>query len=371
MTESFSIRVDRMAPRESAEPQPHMLAHYAADVLADMYIVRYLQLQHELNAPAERIMDDVVEQFVQGDFETATRRYQEFITANPDKIGVLEQLIRSGTEHGIQIVLTRIRENDANLYLELARDRAVYDALARVLPPAALEADGLSSMSDDQVAAAVSVVSMDFFRDNLLFLELSKNLAALEDRRSRMEAQFTEDSRDVQYIRDEVVRNRRRLLEAVVGFVHGLQSSIEALEQQRSMYEELVKKTASEQNEIHAKLAVYARLKNDFEVAQKHLEKLQEDRIDARSANLISRDTVTISKLDDASVPDVTRPIIPMTGIYTAVAVAVSLLLGIAFAFLADHFDHTLRSSAEAERYLGVSVLGSVKKRGRRLIVST
>ncbi len=371
MTETFSLRVDRMAPRDSTDPKPHMLAHYAADILADMYIVRYLQLQQDLNAPAERVMEDVVDSFVANDVETASRRYQDFIVANADKIGVLEQLLKSGTEHGVQVILTKIRENDANLHLELSRDRAVFDTLSRVLPEGAQESDGVSQLTDEEVAGAISVVAMDFFRENLLFLELSKSLAALENRKSRMEAQYTDDSREVQYIREEVARNRRRLLEAVVGYVVGLRASIEAREYQRTMYEELVRKTSAEQNEIHSKLAEYARLKNDFEVAQKHLEKLQEDRINAKSAKLISREAVTVSKLDAASVPDLERPIIPLTNIYTAVAIAVSLLLGIAFAFLADHFDHTLRSSIEAERYLGVPVLGSVRRRGRRLIVST
>lgn len=371
MTESFSIRVDRMAPPGSTDPQAHLLAHYAADVLADMYIVRYLQLQQDLNAPAERVMDDVVESFLKQDVDTASRRYQDFIVANADKIGVLEQLLKSGTEHGVQVVLTKIRENDATLHLELARDRAIFETLSRILPAGVLEIGGLAELTDEEIATAISVVAMDFFRENLLFLELSKSLTALENRRARIEAQFTPDSRDVQYIREEVARNRRRLMEAVVGYVAGLRASIEAREQQRAINDELVKKTAAEQNEIHSKLAEYARLKNEFEVAQKHLEKLQQERIEAKSAKLISREAVTVSKLDEASVPDVNRPIIPMTGIYTTVAVLVSLLLGIAFAFLADHFDHSLRSSVEAERYLGVPVLGSVRRRGRRLIVFT
>lgn len=67
--------------------------------------------------------------------------------------------------------------------------------------------------------------------------------------------------------------------------------------------------------------------------------------------------------------PDPDKPISPQTMIYTIVAGLVSLLLGIALAFLADHFDHTVRSTVEAERYLGVPVLGTVKKRGRRLVV--
>ena len=369
MTETFTLRVDRKGDRNINDS--HMWAHYAADVLADMYMIRYLQLQQELNAPAENVMEDVVTKFADGELKQATDAYTRFVTANSDKIGVLEQLLKSGTEHGVQVVLTKMRENEASLQLELTRDRSVYEALSKALPAKALEPGGIAEMSDAEVAEAISVVSMGFFRENLLFLEMSKNLAGLEIKKSKIEAQYTEDSRDVQYIREEVARNKRRLLEQLVCDATGLNARIDARSAQRAMYCELVRQTADEQKEIHAKLADYARLKNDFEVAQKHLEKLQQDRIDAKSTKLITKEAVTISKLDEATKPDPERPIIPMTWIYTAVAFAVSLLLGIAFSFLADHFDHTLRSTGEAERYLGVPVLGSVKRRGRSLIVGT
>ncbi len=368
MTETFSLRVDRKGDRLPGS-KSYMQAHYAADILADMYIVRYLQLQQMLNAPAERVMDDVVASFTTGELKQATDAYTKFVSSNSDKIGVLEQLLKSGTEHGVQIILTKMRENEATLQLELTRDRSVSEALSKALPAKCLEPGGVAQMSDEEVAAAVAVVSMEFFRENLLFLEMSKNLANLEIKKSRIEAQYTDDSRDVQYIREEVSRNKRRLLEQVVGYMNGLKASIEARSDQKAMYAELVRSTADEQKEIHAKLADYARLKNDFEVAQKHLEKLQQDRIDAKSAKLITKEAVTISKLDEATTPNPDRPYQPMTWIFTAVAFAVSMLLGIAFAFLADHFDHTLRSTGDAERYLGVPVLGSVKRRGRSLIV--
>jgi len=83
----------------------------------------------------------------------------------------------------------------------------------------------------------------------------------------------------------------------------------------------------------------------------------------------LASEPVNISRLDDASVPDEKRPVSPQTILYTIAPVWRGLLLGVALAFLGDHFDHTLRSTLDAERYLGVPVLGSVKKRGRRLIV--
>ncbi|RIK62852.1 MAG: hypothetical protein DCC65_16755 [Planctomycetota bacterium] len=361
MTETFKLSVD-----QAGDP---MKAHYAADILADMYMVRYQEIQQELSDPAVRVINDVIRDFRDTEFAQAIDDYQNFVKTNSDMIGVLEQLLKSGTEHGTQIILTKVRENDASLFMDLTRDKAVYDVLRKTLPEKVFESGGLDRLSEPEIHSALSIIPTEFFRENLLFLELSKNMARLEEKKSELEAQYTDGNMDVRYIREEVARNKRRLLDAVVSYARGLEASIEARDQQKRMYEELVTKTREEQNEIHAKLADYARLKNEFEVAQKQLETLQVDRMNAMSNKLYARETVTINKLDPASIPAADKPVVPLTGIYTIVAVAVSMLLGIAFAFLADHFDHTLRSSIEAERYLGVPVLGSIKRRGRRLIV--
>lgn len=367
MTESFGIRVDR--PGDRLQSDSHLLAMYAADILADMYIIRYQELQEKMNAPSVRVMGEVVDNFANTDVREASEAYSNFIQKNADKIGVLEQLMKSGTEHGIQVVLTKIKENAANLHMDLARDKSVYEVLSKTLPPKAMQPGGVDSMTDDEVDSALSSVAIDFFKENVLFVELAKNIAILEARSAKLRAQYMADSPDVRYISEQLTESRKKILEAIVTYAKGLESGIAAREQQKRMNDQLIDETAAEQSATHALLAKYARLKNDFEVAQKHLELLQQQRIDALSSQIISQEIVTISKLDAASVPDRAKPIVPRTGIYTAVAFAVSLLLGVALAFLADHFDHTLRSSAEAERFLGVPVLGSVKRRGRRLIV--
>jgi capsular polysaccharide biosynthesis protein len=47
------------------------------------------------------------------------------------------------------------------------------------------------------------------------------------------------------------------------------------------------------------------------------------------------------------------------------IAVVSGLVLGLVYAFFADHLDHSLKSIDGAERYLGTPVLASVPKLGR------
>ncbi len=368
MTETFSLIVDR--PSNEDDPDSYKNAMFAADTLADMYIVRYMELQQELNDPALQVTEDVLTDYSR-DVDDTLGKYERFVRSHSSEIGVLEQLLKSGTEHGTQVVLTEIRKNDAQLALDLARDVAIRDAIKQTLPASVLEPGGLEALAPAAVEAAVESVPVAFLEGNVGYGELLKSLATLEGKYAKAAAQFTEASRDVQYLEEQLIRSKRYLLRAVVAHYRGLEAGIQARQQQKSENAKLVKETSAERDSIHCNLAEYARLKNDFQVALKHLEQLQQERINALSNRLRARESVTIAKIDSASTPDQDRPVSPKTTLYTAVAFMVSLLIGVALAFLSEHFDHSLRSIGEAERYLGLPVLGSVKKRGRRLVVST
>jgi capsular polysaccharide biosynthesis protein len=366
LTESFTVSV--RWPGASERADSYKDAMFAADLLADMYIVRYQELQQALSNPALRVMQDVIEAYEKESAEVIAA-YQDFVKEHSGEIGVLEQLLKSGTEHGTQVVLTKVRADDASLDLELARDTAVYNVMKSVLPAKAFEPGGIEEMGVAEVDEAAASISPEFLQNNVGFSQFVRDAAKLEAKRAELETQFTENSRNVQYIREEVTLAKRQLLRAIVAHVQGLDGRIKARQQQKEMHGELVKRITTEQNQTQAMLATYAELKNNFEVAQKHSETLQKQKLEAMSNWLRARDSVTITKLDQASMPAVDRPVMPRPLPYTLVALAVSVLIGVAGAFLVDHFDHTLRSTGEAERYLDLPVLGSVKQRGRRLIV--
>jgi|CXWL01.1.fsa_nt_gi capsular polysaccharide biosynthesis protein len=368
MTESFTITVDRPASRDVADS--HLAATFAAETIADMYLVRYQELQLSLNAPAENVMQNVMAEFEKR-VDDKRDAYQAFIVANKDDIGGLEQLLKSGTEQGLQIYLTEIRKSDATLFLNIAKEKAMLDVLAKAVPAAAMEPGGVDKLSEEQVSATVQSIPIDFFAEDAAYVELAKSAALLAGRLARAESQYLEESRDIQYLREQVKRTQRQLLNLVVAHVRGLSGRLTARESQKKMNDALVDSTNEKQSQIHLKLAEYARLKTDFETTQKHLALLQQEEIDAMSMRVRSEESITIRKLNEASVPNVDSPVVPLTNIYTIVAVLVSLLLGLALAFLADHFDHTLRTTIEAERYTGLPVLGSVKRQGRSLVLPT
>lgn len=73
-----------------------------------------------------------------------------------------------------------------------------------------------------------------------------------------------------------------------------------------------------------------------------------------------------IVTMDAAVEPDL--PIRPIVWLNLLVGVIVGVLLALTYLFLADYYDHSVRSTEEVERYLGVPVLASVGRQIRRPI---
>ena len=361
MTETFMLKVDRPGAAGKA-------ARYAADIVADMYVQRFSELQQDLAGPAVEVFKSVIADFKRS-VDQARGGYSEFVQANAGEIGVLEQLLKSGSEHGVQRWLSKIRDNDAELRLKWARDKSVHEVLMDVIPSPAFDPGGIEQLDLTAMETILAGVPAEFIEANTAIVEGTKHLAKLRGRKAKLDSQFHDTSREVQYVADEIIESTRDLLRGVVAQASSLGATVAALDKQIQANRELIVSTTQQQDEIHRKLAQYAHLKKEFETAQEHLAKLEREAQEARANQYRAQHAVSISKLSAASTPDPDRPVTPKPLLYTLAAFLASSLIAVALAFFLDHFDHTLRSSVEAERYLGIPVLGSVKKHGRGLLV--
>lgn len=366
MIETMALYVERPAERESE--QSYLNAMYAADVLADMYVARFQMLQREPDDPAALSTNqDFMELAAQ--LQQKMNEYQQFIADNPEDINTLEQLLNGEAVQDDQTALVKARENEAALQIELAQDRTIYNVLKNALPPKSMESDGIAAMSDAEIKDALAETPTDLLKENIAVVEMSRHLAKLEVERTNLETHFTEASHEWRHISDEINRSRRQLLAGIVAQVRNLETNVGAREQQLAINRDLIERRMMEQNETNKKLVAYAGLKNEFEMARQELRRLRQVKLDAVSDRPKTLATVAISKLGHASMPDPNQPYSPKTGLYTIAAFLISLFLGVATSFYFDGFDHTLRSSADAERYLDLPVLGSVKRRGDTLVM--
>jgi len=368
MTESFQIQVDQKAPGD--RDKTCLNAMYAADVLSDMYMVRFRELQSRLAGAADEFMKRVVEEHVKV-INNAQARLSQFIDNeldSPGDVAILEQLLKSGTEHGYQIIATRARENTLMLKDNLARSKSMRELLRGMLPAKAMEEGGAALLSDDEVAEAVAVIPPEVTENNIIVNRLSGRLLQVQAKLTNLQSSFTKEYGSVQETQEELTRTKRQLLQELVANAKALDISIKSYEDRLVENASEVKSIEARLDKINRRLTEYQRLKNDVEVAQKQHQDIQKEQVDAFVAAEQARVAVTIEKMDKASQPNPDRPAQPLTWIYTGIAAGVGLILAVALAFLGDHFDHTFRTIEDAERYTGLPVVGSVSKQGRTIL---
>lgn len=368
MTESFQIQVDRPAPDN--REKSCMNAMYAADVLSDMYMVRFRELQSRLAGAADEFMKRVVDEHVKV-INNAQSRLSEFIDKeldSPGDVAILEQLLKSGTEHGYQIIATRARENTLTLKDNLAKAKSMRELLRGMLPAKALEGDGVAQLTDAEVAQAVAIIPPEVTENNIIVNRLSNRMLQVQAKLTNLQSTFTKEYGSVQETEDELSSTKRQLLSELVANAKALDISIKSYEDRLADNANEVKSIEARLDKINRRLTEYQRLKNDVEVAQKQHQEIQKEQVDAFVAAEQARVAITIEKMDKASQPNPDRPAQPLTLIYTGIAGGVGLILAIALAFLGDHFDHTFRTIEDAERYTGLPVVGSVSKQGRTIL---
>ena len=106
-------------------------------------------------------------------------------------------------------------------------------------------------------------------------------------------------------------------------------------------------------------------------MSEQNTSKGQDKVIAATTAKELANTPILVSVLSEPSMPDPERPRKPIFWLNMVLAIVGGVILSLIYAFSADHFDHSLKSIDDAERYLGVPVLASVPKLGRKVIRTT
>ncbi|MCG8405613.1 MAG: hypothetical protein MI923_10490 [Phycisphaerales bacterium] len=370
LSESAAMALIVERPGEREQRDSHRNAMHAADVLADMYIAAHQEHGLAAAAQLEQAANREPSQPDRGAQEKV-EAFRRFVTDHRGEIAVFEQMLKGETSHDFNAILTKARDSEAALQIELAHDKALCESVKGSLPAEAMKNKGSATMSDSEVADTIAAVPTDLLNENVVVLELNRHLAKLEVERTGLEAHFTEASHEWRRINEQINKSRRQLLNAIIAQVGSLETSVKTRERQLAVNQQLIRRHTAEQKRINGKLAEYSRLKNEFEVARAQLEGVGQETSHPRPNVVPAGEAVAISRLGSATTPDPNQPSSPSTKLYSAIAFAVSFMLGAMLAFYLERFDNTLRSSTDAERHLDLPVLGLVRKHGDRLVTST
>lgn len=122
-----------------------------------------------------------------------------------------------------------------------------------------------------------------------------------------------------------------------------------------------LKETVDHYTSLAQKQLEYSRLYKNYEVLEEGYQDLLRDTQKARfSAAMDTYKLANIEIIDKARVPK--NSVSPNIILNTLMGMLIGALLGLGLAFVFDYFDHTLKSVEDVERYLNLSVLGSVPR---------
>ncbi len=379
LTETVTLTVTR--------PEPVEQAWIAADMVARNYLDRYRQLQWLSSKDAVKMMDARTIELRKARLDTVQATLSAFVEKldEPSDLGILEQLTRSGTEAGKQILVRGLREDMLARSGELAELRQLQQQLLEQLPPALwgdkprTDAEGLLTVpdyavidqmkdTDELLTDMVTTIPEKTIASNVVVKQLKTAEVTLLTDLNRLRVDYRDDYDEVQKKLTEIAKTRRLILKELVGEARTLHIPIAILTARQKETRTELEHLQDQLNRVTGKLFEYQSLVYEMSLARSEYEQASNDLASAKAGREQEAEGITILIIENAQLPDVNRPAFPKPLLYTVIAACVGLLLAVAYAFVADHFDHTFKSIEEAERYLGVPVVGSVPKCGGRLV---
>ena len=362
-TQTFTIRVD-WSERDVTTPAGGDMRQAAAreavqlaEHIKDAYLARYTFLESQRTKDATRLLQEESLATAKANLDAASSAFRQFV--ENDLKGDLLQVINMvggravGAETGDASLATRFRGEVNTIEAQLAE----LTVLKKAIDDELVKADDAALVIPNAVTKGNSV--MEKLQGRIVEARLTVN--ALEPR-------YTEAFQELQNARAELASALADLRGELTKQSTRLQQEISMLTARREI---LAAKVAEDRKRVDAlagKVAGYELLQKAVESAQEIYNDEQRRVASAITAEKVSSHPLLVSTLDAPSQPDPAEPRRPIVWINMVIAVISGLVLALVYAFMADHFDHSIKSIDGAERYLGAPVLASVPKLGRGII---
>jgi uncharacterized protein involved in exopolysaccharide biosynthesis len=366
-TQTFTIQVDwpeekeemsatdrekRKSSSEKAARQCQELARH----IVKAYLDRYSQLERERTANVTALVKDSSLAAVKAEYDAAVKAQADFVaTLEPGMMYIINIIAGQGNDTGVANLVSVLENRIAKTNSELAEWNSLLNAITTEL-----------AKNDP----AQIVVPDDVLKSNPSVNLLQQKMTTLKLALNELESKYTDDHKDVVYLREEIrkglvdlkaelQRQKVRVEQIVAKLTAGRAKDLEgvALNNQRM-------------KELNARAIQYKTLRDQVAAAQESYEEEQKRYLQSIRAGQLAKNPVLVSVLDDPTRPNPGDPRRPILWLNLLIAIVGGLVLALVYAFMADHFDHTIKSVDDAERYLGIPVLASVPKLGRGIIRS-
>jgi capsular polysaccharide biosynthesis protein len=404
-TQTFSIRVDWPEERDQAAKLSKDSASLAVQRVHDLsvlikeaYLTRFAQLESKRTTDAARFIADESLAFVRSNLDAATKEFNDYINKElkGDLLGLINMLGKgAGAETGVATLSTQLQSDITRIDSRLAELTKLKEVVtAQVQEPQRKELQGIlneivrleETEASRQLTAEESKTLKDLLKkvegfkiivpDSVLMANPAMKLildriVATRLTINSLSPRYQDDYQELMNAKKELARV---LMSLFVELQDQTQKITDEIAVQTARREPLAKKLTDDSarmDALAAKVARYERLRSDLTEAQANYDAAQRRVVDATTARKLASTSILVSVLDEPTRPDPQDPRRPVVWLNMLIAAIGGLILALVYAFMADHFDHTIKSIDDAERYLGTPVLASVPKLGRHIFRSS
>jgi len=372
LTQTFTIYVDWPEERDdqsratarrlgkTARELGALRAREMAQCVHDAYILRYSQLEGDRIRNAAEMLEKQSLVVADTAIKDAVKDLNDYVAK--ELKGDLLQVIHlsgrraPGAEVGTAILLTQFRAEINSIDARLAEIAALQAAIAVELKKTDID----DIVVPDVVSAANEVV-----------LAIEAKIIETKLLINSLEPRFTADYRELKDAKEELAGVQKVLQNELKKQAKRLDQETAVQKGRRTAMAKIVADDNAKVEAMAAKAAEYDRLKSNMENAQVLYDEEKKRVLNAMTAERLAANPVLVSAIDEPSYPAADAPRRPIAWLNMLFSAVGGVLLALVYAFMADHFDHSIKSIDDAERYLGAPVLASIPKLGRGIIRRT
>jgi len=324
--------------------------------VVDAYKLRYAELELTRATDATKFLSDKSLAAAKLDLDNAVAAYTTFIR---DKAGadVLDMQHMSGRGGGFGTGKASLATSYAEEMTAIEETIAGIESIKKALQAQVDQGDDDAIAVPDSIMASNPSVSM-----------LEKQILTLKLHINSLTPRYTDDYQELITAKSELADTRKEFRNELKKQLLRTQQKLDAYTARRDKIKTSFTADRDRLQTLAISTAEWQGLRAAQEAAQRRYDNEMDRVVSATTAKELSNVAIMLTVLGDPSQPDPARPVKPIMLVNLILGAIGGFILSLIYAFSADHFDHSLKSIDDAERTLGVPVLASVPKLGRRMI---
>jgi uncharacterized protein involved in exopolysaccharide biosynthesis len=327
-----------------------------ADYIVQAYLSRYQQLEAKRTAAAKKFLEEKSLAAAEKRVEQAKEALEtEAGNLGADLLPVASIVGKQGIDSGAAKLVTELESGINTVEARLAELAALKTAVEQQLTVA-------------QRDPSLMAVPDEVTDGNPVITQLQQEISDLEMKLNGLTPKYTEQYQKIQTTKGELKEAYRDLVKEMQKQQQRIATTIQIKRAERTNLMARLAKFTADMKRIGPQAIRYNRLQEALAAAIDNYNEQEKEFLESEQAESLAEDPVLVSVVDGASTPDPNHPRRPILWLNILIACVGGLILALVYAFLADHFDHTIKSVDDAERYLGAPVVASVPKMKRRII---